>query len=179
MGIGSLADIGPANARKTAKKIREQARDGINPKLHRKQVSASARSAPLFKDFATMICDQVVIGLKGDNGKVKWHRCINVYSEPLHKIPVNQISVDDVMRTLLPTWRTKPVAARETRSHLQHVFGAAKAWGTSTAARSIRRPGRITQGTCSPSNRRRVRWAASISPCPMTRCRTLWSTCAR
>jgi integrase len=33
------------------------------------------------------------------------------------------------MKTLLPIWRTKPVAARETRSHLQHVFGAAKAMG--------------------------------------------------
>jgi integrase len=60
---------------------------------------------------------------------VKWRRCIDVYSEPLHKIPVNQISVDDVMKTLAPIWRTKPVAARETRSHLQHVFGAAKAMG--------------------------------------------------
>jgi Arm DNA-binding domain len=46
MGIGSLADVGLAEARKKAKKIREQARDGINPKLHREQVSASARSAP-------------------------------------------------------------------------------------------------------------------------------------
>jgi hypothetical protein len=118
-----------ASARKKAKKIREQARDGINLRLHRELVSASARSAPLFKDFATMICDQVVAGLTGEKSKAKWRRCIDVYSEHLHKLPINQIGVDDVLNTLLPIWRSKPVAARETRAHLQHVFGAAKALG--------------------------------------------------
>src|SRR6516165_1601489 len=53
MGAGSLADVSLKEARKKAKAIRDQARDGINPKLHREQVSASARSAPLFKEFAT------------------------------------------------------------------------------------------------------------------------------
>jgi Arm DNA-binding domain len=31
MGVGSLDDVGLANARKKARKIRDQARDGINP----------------------------------------------------------------------------------------------------------------------------------------------------
>jgi integrase len=129
MGIDSLADVTLKVARKKAKTIRDQARDGINPKLHREQVSASARSAPLFKDFATMICNRVVTGLKGEKSKAKWRRCIDVYSKHLHTIPINQIGVDDVINVLLPIWRTKPVAARETRAHLQHVFGAAKAMG--------------------------------------------------
>jgi integrase len=129
MGIGSLADVGLAEARKKAKKIRQQARDGVNPKLHREQVSASARSAPLFKDFAAMICEQVAAGLKSEKSRQKWRRCINVYSKHLHHMPINQIGVDDVVKTLLPIWLTKPVAARDTRSRLQHVFGAAKAIG--------------------------------------------------
>jgi integrase len=129
MGIGSLADVGLAAAREKAKAIRQQARGGINPKLQREQVSASARSAPLFKDFATLICDRAVKGLKGDKSKAKWRRCIDVYCKPLHKMPVSQIGVDDIVNTLLPIWHTKPVAARETRSHLQHIFGAAKALG--------------------------------------------------
>jgi integrase len=127
MGIGSLADVSLKEARKKAKAIRDQARDAINPKLHRAQVSASARSAPLFKDFATMICDQVVTGLKSEKSKAKWRRCIDVYSKNLHRMPIDQIGVDDVVNVLLPIWRSKPVAARETRSRLQHVFGAAKA----------------------------------------------------
>jgi hypothetical protein len=130
MGIGSLSDVGLAAARKKARVIRDQARGyGINPKLYREQVSASARSAPLFKDFATMICDQVVAGLKGEKSKAKWRRCIDVYSVPLHKLPIDQIGVDDIVSTLTPIWRSKPTAARETRAHLQHVFGAAKAMG--------------------------------------------------
>jgi len=110
-----------------AQESAEQARDGINPKLKREQVSASSRSAPLFKDFAGMICDQVVAGRKGEKSKEKWRRCIHVYSAALHKLPIDQIGVDDVLNILLPIWRSKPVAARETRAHLQHVFGAAKA----------------------------------------------------
>ena len=129
MGIGSLADVSLKEARKKAESIRKQARDGINPKLHREQVSASARSAPLFKDFATEVCDGVVNGLKNDKSKAKWRRCIDTYSKALHSIPINQIGVDDIVKTLAPIWLTKPVAARETRARLQHVFGAAKAKG--------------------------------------------------
>jgi integrase len=128
MGIGSLADVGLAKARKKATAIREQARSGINPKLQREQISASARSAPLFKDFAGTILEQKIVeGLKGEKSKAKARRCINVYAKPLHSTPVNQITVDDVVNVLLPMWRTKPSAARETRRHLQTVFGAAKA----------------------------------------------------
>jgi Arm DNA-binding domain len=58
MGIGSLVDVGLKDARKKAKAIRGEARNGINPKLQREQVSASACSAPLFKDFAKMIVEQ-------------------------------------------------------------------------------------------------------------------------
>jgi hypothetical protein len=48
MGIGSLADVGLAAARKKAKTIREQARDGINPKLQREQVfGVGAVGAPV------------------------------------------------------------------------------------------------------------------------------------
>ena len=130
MSIGSLADVGLAAARKKARAIREQARDNINPKLHREQASASTRSAPLFKDFATMILEQKIIaGLKGDKSKAKARRCIDVYSALLHKLPIDQIGVDDVANTPLPIWRTKPTAARETRRHLETVFGAAKAMG--------------------------------------------------
>jgi integrase len=130
IGIGSLADVSLKDARKKAEDIRKLARDGVNPKLHREQVSASARSAPTFKEFATKILEQkIVAGLKGDKSKAKARRCINVYAKALHNKPVNQITVEDVCGTLLPVWRTKPIAARETRRHLQTVFGAAKALG--------------------------------------------------
>ena len=130
MGVGSLADVSLKEARKKAKAIRDQARNGINPKLHREQVSASARSAPSFKDFGGTILEQKIMeGLRGNKSKAKARRCINVYAKPLHNIPLNQITVDDVVNVLLPIWRTKPSAARETRRHLQTVFGAAKALG--------------------------------------------------
>ncbi|MGJ4939310.1 tyrosine-type recombinase/integrase [Bradyrhizobium sp. HKCCYLS1011] len=130
MGIGSLADVGLAAARKKAREIRNQARDGINPKLMREQVSASARSAPSFKEFAATILEQKIIeGLKGDKSKAKAWRCINVYCASLHKLPIDQIGVDEVENVLKPIWRSKPSAARETRRHLQTVFGAAKARG--------------------------------------------------
>jgi integrase len=130
MGIGSLGDVGLAAARKKAREIRDDARNGVNPKLKREQVSASARSAPVFKDFATMILEQKILeGLKGDKSKAKARRCINVYCGPLHKLPIDQIGVDEVENVLRPIWRSKPSAAREARRHLLTVFGAAKAKG--------------------------------------------------
>jgi len=74
-----------------------------------------------------MVLDQKILpGLKGDKSKAKARRCINVYSEPLHKLPINQISAEDVENVLRTIWRSKPSAARETRRHLETVFGAAK-----------------------------------------------------
>lgn len=136
MGIGSLADVGLAAARKKAKAIRDQARDGINPKLQREQVSASARSAPTFKEYATLICDHKVEGLKGDKSKAKWRRSVDVYCLPLHKLAIDQIGVRDIVNVLLPIWHSKPTAARETRAHLQEIFGAAKAEDKIPANRS-------------------------------------------
>jgi integrase len=129
MGVGSLHDVSLAEARVQAENIRKQARSGINPKVHREQqVSASARSAPLFEEFAAKILeDKIVEGLKGDKSKAKARRCIEVYSKPLHSKRLDQITVDDVLTVLRPIWRKKPIAARETRRHLQTVFGAAKA----------------------------------------------------
>lgn len=129
MGLGSLTDVSLADARKKAKKARDQARSGINPRLLKQQSSEPDRKMPLFKDFATGICETVVEGLKGEKSKDKWRRSVNVYMAPLHKLPVDQIGVDELLGVLKPMWRTKPTAARETRAHLQYIFGAAKAEG--------------------------------------------------
>jgi hypothetical protein len=130
MGIGSLTDVSLKDARKEADKIRVQARNGTNRKLHRKQVSASARSAPMFKEFAAMILKQKIeAGLKGEKSKEKARRCINVYAAHLHKLRIDEIGVNDVVNALPPIWREKPTSARETRRHLETVFGAAKAMG--------------------------------------------------
>jgi integrase len=129
MGIGRLADVSLAAARKKAKTIRGQAHNGINPKLHREQVSASARSAPSFKDLATEICDQAIAGLKNEKSKYKWRRTVDVYAKPLHSKPINQITVDDVRKALLPIWQSAPVAAREARARWERIFGAAQALG--------------------------------------------------
>jgi hypothetical protein len=83
MGIGSLADVSLSAARKKAEDIRIDARNGVNPKLKREQVSASARSAPLFKDFATVILEQGILpGLKGDKSQAKARRCICLFAIP-------------------------------------------------------------------------------------------------
>jgi len=38
-----------------------QARDGVNPKVHREQIAASVRSAPSFNKFATKILEQKIV----------------------------------------------------------------------------------------------------------------------
>jgi len=68
VGIGSLGDVSLSAARGAAAKIRVQAREGINPKAERSQPSASVRSSPLFKHFATEIVTAKVVGMKSDRG---------------------------------------------------------------------------------------------------------------
>jgi integrase len=126
IGIGSLADVGLTAAREKAAKIRVQVLDKINPKAERKRTSASVRSTPLFKGFATEIVTAKVEGMS-DKGIAKWWRTVNVYCADLHQKQVGEITVDDVVAVLAPRWIKNPQAMRNCRSHLQHIFGAANA----------------------------------------------------
>jgi hypothetical protein len=129
MGLGALADVGLSAARKKAQKYREQARDGVNPKLSRDEASASARSAPAFLEFATEYATQHVKTLKNAKSVEKWWRSVNIYCADLHAKRLNEIKVDDVVDVLGPRWLSHPQAMKDCRQHLQSVLGAATVKG--------------------------------------------------
>jgi integrase len=125
MGIGALADVGLSAARKKAQKYREQARDGVNPKLARDEASASARSAPTFLEYATAYTTEHVKTLKSAKSVEKWWRGVNVYCADLHAKRLNEITTADVADVLRTHWLSKPQAMRDCRQHLQSILGAA------------------------------------------------------
>ncbi|MGJ4899427.1 tyrosine-type recombinase/integrase [Bradyrhizobium oligotrophicum] len=129
MGLGSFTDVGLAAARKKAQKIRQQARDGINPKVDREQVSATARSSPTFLDYATEFTKTHVATLKNPKSVEKWWRAINVYCASLHNKQMHEITVDDVIAVLAPRWLSHPQAMKDCRQQLQAIFGAAMVKG--------------------------------------------------
>jgi integrase len=126
IGIGSLADVGLSDARTKATRIRLQAKDGINPKAERDAPSASVRSSPTFLDYATVIITPKIAGMK-PKSKAKWTRTVNVYCADLHAKQMHEITTDDIVAALMPRWLKNPQAMRNCRSHLQTIFGAAKA----------------------------------------------------
>ncbi|MGJ4888865.1 tyrosine-type recombinase/integrase [Bradyrhizobium sp. HKCCYLRH3099] len=126
IGIGSLAEVGLAAARAEATKIRAKVLDKVNPKSERVATSsASVRSSPLFKEFATEIVAAKVQGMKSDKGIAKWWRSVNDYCASIHTKQIHEITVDDITAVLAPRWLKNPQAMRNCRSHLQHILGAA------------------------------------------------------
>src|SRR5439155_2467758 len=51
------------------------------------------------------------------------------YCAPLHRLPVDKITTDDVLGVLKPIWNTKPETASRLRGRIERVLDAAKAQG--------------------------------------------------
>jgi integrase len=66
---------------------------------------------------------------KGEKTKTAWERMVSTYAKSLHKIPVGDITTDDVLRVLRPLWDEKPDTATKVRERLKLVLDHAKARG--------------------------------------------------
>lgn len=122
-GYGSgTTPVSLALARQKATAIRELLAAGQDPKGDRK-VGAT---------FADVMAD--VIKVKQASGKNEKHRqqwamTLNEYAKPLHNLPIANVTIDDVLKTLQPIWEEKPETADRTRMRIAAVMDAAKARG--------------------------------------------------
>lgn len=128
----STAPVSLALAREKAEALRqrlargEDIREGIV--LKRQQ----ARGAVTFWE-----CAQQLIEAKRpqwSNGKHarQWEMTLREYAEPLHDLPVADITVADVKACLLPHWQERPETAARLRARVEAViaYGMAHQWRT-------------------------------------------------
>ncbi|MGB6170671.1 MAG: hypothetical protein WBG12_01725 [Xanthobacteraceae bacterium] len=68
----------------------------------------------------------------------QWEMTLRHYATPLHRLPADKITTDDVLSVLRPLWNDKPETASRLRGRIERVLDAAKAQGLRTGENPAR-----------------------------------------
>jgi len=126
MGIGSLADVGLAEARQKAEDSRRAIRGGFDPIDSRRASQAAAAAevgkAKTFEECAAAYIKAHASGWRNEKHAAQWTATLVAYAYPvIGKLPVSAIEIGHVMKILEPIWNAKPeTASRVRRSHGGH-----------------------------------------------------------
>jgi integrase len=134
MGLGPLAAVSLAEARKRALEARRLKSEGIDPiaaKVARRAAAAAERAkAVTFKAAAETYIDSHKAGWRNTKHAKQWTNTLTTYAFPvLGKLPVGEIDAGLVMKVLEPIWQKKTETASRVRMRLEAVLDWAIARG--------------------------------------------------
>lgn len=130
LGLGSVAAIPLATARRLAGEMREAVATGTDPK------SVLAPAAPLeaqkvttFGDFANTYITGVEDGWKNEVHRKQWRNSLRDHAAGLLDLSIGAIDTDAVVSALQPIWLTKAETAKRVRGRIEKILDAAKVRG--------------------------------------------------
>lgn len=127
MGLGPVDLVSLSEARETARTLRRQLFDGIDPL----EIKHSSAPSVTFEDAATRLVEALRPGWKNAKHAAQWPATLQTYAFPvLGAKAVDQITTDDVLACLEPIWTAKPETASRLRGRIQRVldFAATRGW---------------------------------------------------
>lgn len=129
MGLGSALDVSLAKARDKAGAARAEALDGRDPRWAKVAATVSVPPAITFGAFAAQHLDSIEDGFKNRKHRQQWRNTLVTYAASLSDVPIDEVSVDQVVAALQPIWLSKPETASRVRGRIESVLDAAKAKG--------------------------------------------------
>jgi integrase len=132
MGVGSLAQVGAAEARKRATALREQARTGGDPlpEQRRKEVKAKAR-ATTFQSEAEIVIGLIRLSAVHPQTKANADRTHDEAVAALGRKTIDEIEVPDVVRLVVPKFEATWDGGLRLRAYIERVIAHAKTHGRS------------------------------------------------
>jgi integrase len=116
VGLGSLADVGLAEARDKAGAYRKQCRDGVNP------LDEKRRERLTFEQVARQLHGKEATTWANSHA-TRWLASLETYAFPkIGNRPVEAIRRPDVVEVLEPIWRSKHETARKLKIRLSQVL---------------------------------------------------------
>jgi integrase len=161
-GLGSINDIGLADAREVARKYRNLVKDGRDPISERKAEIARnlAESAVVmtFDQAAKIYIDQHRASWRNPTHAAQWPASLAKHVSPkIGKMSVADIDTPHVLNVLNPIWHTKPDTAKKLRGRIEAVLG----WATVQKYRKGDNParwrGHLENALPSPGKVRKVK----------------------
>jgi len=139
MGLGSVADVSLADARRRAQEARQHLARGQDPIEAREAVRASQRlseaNAVTFKAAAEQYIESHEAGWRNVKHRAEWRATLEAYVFPaIGHLVVGAIDTALVLKCVEPIWRSKPETASRVRGRIEAVLAAATARGQRTGA---------------------------------------------
>jgi integrase len=137
MGLGGLADVGLAEARRKAQEARQHVLGGRDPIEARKAQRAAQRlleaSRVTFKEAAEAYIEANKAGWRNHKHRRQWTATLEKYAySTLGSLAVGAIDTSHVLKVLEPVWRKRPETASRVRGRIETVLAAATARGQRT-----------------------------------------------
>lgn len=132
IGLGPYGNgarhVSLATARAKAEEARQIVGRGGDPKTDMAERRA-AIAVVTFKHVADEYILTMQAKWRGRATLANWRRCVDIYCAPVHKVPIDKLSTDDVVRVLRPLWHDKIETATKVRERIKLVLDHAKARG--------------------------------------------------
>ena len=132
MGLGPYGNesgkISLREARERADEARDLIKNGGDPSKemrHRRRM-VKVRT---FGECADELISAKAPTFRNDKHLAQWRMTLETYAKPLRKLPVADVSTDDVVRILKPIWQEKQETASRLRGRIEKVLDYAKAIG--------------------------------------------------
>jgi integrase len=140
IGLGSARDVTLARARELATQARGNLAESINPKDARKPSEGAT-----FGECADRVIEAMRPSWRSSKHAGQWETTLRGYAAPLCRLPVDNITTDDVLAVLKPLWSSTPATAARLRGRIEHVLDAAKARGLRSGENPARWRGHLSQ----------------------------------
>lgn len=134
MGLGPYPEIGLGDARERARQAKDSFRQGINPKLQRKELAselkAKLESLKTFREAASAYIDAHGDTWKNEKHRSQWRSTLENYVYPVFgDLYVRDVGQEQVLKVLEPIWKTKNETASRLRGRIESVLDWAKVRG--------------------------------------------------
>ena len=159
LGFGSARDVTLARARELATEARGQLAEGVKPKGIRR-----ATDGTTFGDCADRLIEAMKPSWRNEKHAAQWTMTLGNYALSMRRLPVVDITVDDVLEVLKPIWQAKPETASRLRGRIERVLDAAKAQGLRFGENPARWRGHLDQ--LLPKRQRLTRGHHAAMPYP-------------
>lgn len=131
IGLGAYPEVTLALARDKARDMKEQIRQGVDPVAERKaarsRLVTAQRRGLTFSDAVDRYLAAKLDQFRNAKHRQQWRNTLDTYAAPeLGKMLVQDIQVQDVLRTLEPIWQVKTETASRLRGRIESVLS----WST-------------------------------------------------
>lgn len=144
MGLGSANAVPLAQARQLAQDARAQIAGGLDPIAEKEKALVAARPKPTFGAFAVDFLESIEEGFRNEKHRKQWYMTLTHYAAPISKVPIDEVTTDQVLAILSPIWLARHETASRLRGRIERVLDAAKARGLRSGENPARWRGHLS-----------------------------------